>query len=420
MNRIKIKNFGPIHKGCTDSDGFIDIKKLTLFIGSQGSGKSTVAKLISTFTWIEKALMRGDYDIKWFERKGRFKNQLLRYHRLENYVGLEKAYIEYQGPVYSFYFSDNSLLIQEEGNSLFRDAKQNKYALPQIMYIPAERNFLSYIKKANELKLYSPSLQDFLTEFNNAKQAIKGFSKLPLNNTDIEYDRLNDNITIKTDQYKIRISDAASGFQSFIPLFLVSQYLADSVKSKGKEKKDPMSEEEMKRFRKSVEDIWQNENLSDEQKKIAISTLSSKFNKIAFINIVEEPEQNLFPLSQRTLLNSLLKLVNQCTENKLIMTTHSPYIINFLSIAIQGKHLKEKINGSQNSDFLFKRLNKIVPLNALIGSEDTAVYQLNETDGSIQKLPMPNGIPSDRNYLNNMLGEGNRLFDELLEIEEEL
>lgn len=57
MSRIKIKNFGPIINGNQTNDGWIDIKKVTLFIGNQGSGKSTVAKLISTFMWLEKALI---------------------------------------------------------------------------------------------------------------------------------------------------------------------------------------------------------------------------------------------------------------------------------------------------------------------------------------------------------------------------
>ena len=52
MGKIKIKNFGPIKEGYQDNDGWIDIKKVTVFIGNQGSGKSTVAKLISTFVWI--------------------------------------------------------------------------------------------------------------------------------------------------------------------------------------------------------------------------------------------------------------------------------------------------------------------------------------------------------------------------------
>lgn len=75
MSRIRINNFSPIKEGYTDNDGWIDIKKVTVFIGNQGSGKSTVAKLISTFTWIEKALVRVDYSKKWFERKNKLKNQ---------------------------------------------------------------------------------------------------------------------------------------------------------------------------------------------------------------------------------------------------------------------------------------------------------------------------------------------------------
>ena len=60
MSRIKIKNFGPLKETASVTDGWIDIKKVTVFTGNQGSGKSTVAKLVSTFTWMEKVLTRGD------------------------------------------------------------------------------------------------------------------------------------------------------------------------------------------------------------------------------------------------------------------------------------------------------------------------------------------------------------------------
>jgi hypothetical protein len=40
--------------------------------------------------------------------------------------------------------------------------------------------------------------------------------------------------------------------------------------------------------------------------------------------------------------------------------------------------------------------------------------------GSIKKLPSEYNIPSDKNFLNDLLGEGNRLFDALLEIEEDI
>ena len=53
MSKIRIKNFGPIKDGYLENDGWLDIKKMSVFIGDQGSGKSTVAKLISSFMWLE-------------------------------------------------------------------------------------------------------------------------------------------------------------------------------------------------------------------------------------------------------------------------------------------------------------------------------------------------------------------------------
>ncbi|PSL35079.1 AAA family ATPase [Chitinophaga ginsengisoli] len=412
MSRIRIKNFGPIKEGLLDNDGWIEVKKATVFIGNQGSGKSAVAKLISTFTWIEKALVRGDYDKKWFERKNKLQNQYLRYHRLENYLLDNKTEIEYRGDAYSIRYADGSLNIEEISGS--------SYSLPQIMYVPAERNFIAYVKTARELKLSSDSLKEFLTEFENAKDAMKGHVKLPINNSDIEYDKLNDTLNLRGDGYKTKLTDASSGFQSLVPLFLVSDYLAVSVKKQSDDNKEPMSSDELQRFKKGIVDIWANASLTDEQRRIALSALSSKFNKTAFVNIVEEPEQNLFPSSQWQTLQCLLEFNNMSDGNKLIMTTHSPYIINFLSIAIQADYLKDKIIEAGKQSELLPQLEKVISGKSLISSASVIVYQLNELDGTIKKLSAAEGIPTDKNYLNDMLREGNNLFDTLLEIEEEI
>src|ERR1700710_1431671 len=171
MSKIKIKNFGPIKEGYTENDGWIDIKKVTVFIGNQGSGKSTVAKLISNFTWMEKALTRGDYDKKTFEAAGVLRRYLT-YHKIENYFKnfngdrkgrmkiLDNCQIEYIGDSYSFKYSDNHLKIGENALS--------SYPLPQIMYFPADRNFLSSIDDLKTQRIFSAALSELLYEFDNS------------------------------------------------------------------------------------------------------------------------------------------------------------------------------------------------------------------------------------------------------------
>lgn len=408
MTRMRIKHFGPIGPGRLDNDGWIDFKPVTLFIGNQGSGKSTVAKLFATFSWIEKALVRGDFEKKWFERKGRFKNKFLGYHRLENYQKGETS-IEYEGDAYAISYAGGQLSIRELSNQ--------QYALPQVMYVPAERNFISYVRHTRELKLSSESLQEFLTAFDQAKQSLRGSMTLPINNIEIEYDKLNDIINLRGQGHKVRLTDAASGFQSFVPVYLVSQHLANSVQAQSKDNQPAMSADEMSRFKLGIASIFGNSDLTDEQKRVAISVLSGRFNKTAFINIVEEPEQNLFPSSQWDLLKNLLAFNHQGAQNQLVLTTHSPYIVNYLSLAIQGRQLQQRMQDCDRVDLL-PALYQLIPESALLVADEVAIYQCDEQEGRISQLGCYEGIPSDQNLLNDWLRMGNSLFDQLLELEE--
>ena len=258
MIRLRIKNFGPIKTGLIENDGWIDFSRVTIFVGNQGSGKSSIAKLFSTFSWIEKALVRGDYEKKWFERKNRLKNQSLNYHRLDHYFypqGLNTTEIEYQGEAFSMKYTQGQLVISEN--------KTDAYHLPQVMYVPAERNFIAYVRNARELKLSSDSLKEFLTEFDNAKLNMKGVLHLPINGVELEYDKLNDLINIRDKNYRLRLTDASSGFQSLVPLFLVSQNLAKTVKAQSEDNARPMSADEVDRFKRGVENIFNNKALTE-------------------------------------------------------------------------------------------------------------------------------------------------------------
>ena len=389
MSNIIIRNFGAIKERSAP----IEIKKVTFFIGNQGSGKSTVAKLIATFMWIEKALFKESYNPQWFEKNNTFRDLFLSYHRLENYLK-ENTYIQYIGSAFSITYTKGQLSFEK---------KEMVYALPQLMYVPSERNFISYMKSMRELKVASAALNDFLAAYTYAKEKMTEIP-LPINESYLLYDKDRDILYVKGEDYRVQLSEASSGFQSLVPLFLVSDYLVNSIRNKT----EPMSIEERKQFEKQIKEIYANPYFTEEQRRSAANALSEKFNKTSFVNIVEEPEQNLFPTSQRDMLYSLLKINNEITANKLIITTHSPYLVNYVSVSVEAGKLKQGVIAEKGG-----QLSEIVPINA----DDLAIYQLKEEDGTIELLDSYEGIPSDENFLNNEIGRTNELFADLLDLQ---
>ena len=409
MPKLEIHNFGPVKTGS------LDISRVTVFIGNQGSGKSTVAKLVSTFFWMEKALVRGDYTEDDFTTEDFFAERMT-YHRLSKEYYKNNPELVYEGDAYRFAYKNGSLHINKQNDA--------HYVLPQIMYVPAERSIIPSVGNAAKLKNISGALNELIIEYGNAKEAMTDLIDLPINGTHAEYAKASDMIYIRGKDYRIELSDAASGFHSLVPLYLVSRYLCNSVKSL--KNGESMSSDEKRRFEKQLEEIAVDTNLNDEQKRLARSSLGKKYNKAVFVNIVEEPELNLFPFAQRQFLYKLLEFNNTIRENetepknKVIITTHSPYLINFLSIAIYGAALSQKIAAKDKDSPLMDKLYEIIPQGALTSADDISIYQLDETSGNVSRLPMPNGIPSDKNLLNNLIQHGNDEFDKLLEIEEEL
>lgn len=408
MSQIKVKNFGPIKEGFLENDGFIDIRKVTVFIGNQATGKSSIAKLISTLSWLEKSLYRGDFKESEVIRYNRFVKKHCAYQGLKNYF-LPETEIEFRGKVFSFHFYEGKLEIHKTGT--------NDYLLPKIMYVPAERNFLSVVSQPEKLKGLPLPLYTFLEEYEKALQDTQGQIVLPVNEMKFEFQKQNKIAYIVGNDYKIRLSEASSGLQSLLPLFLVSQYLVNSLNKKRDHSKKEISREEQKRMKQEIERILANNKLSEEVKTTALEVLSAMYQNACFLNIVEEIEQNLFPKSQKDLLFKLLEFTNSKKGNQLILTTHSPYIINYLTLAIKGKAVFQKIKKTAKEEELKSELEKIIPETSCINAQDAIVYELTET-GRIKRLPTYQGLPSDENYLNNSLAAFNDSFVQLLEVEE--
>ncbi len=401
MRNIEIHNFGPI------KEGFIRIKKVTVFMGNQGSGKSTAAKLISTFAWIEKFLFKFSTTIKHPEErlKSDFK-KYLEYHRIENYLK-DDTEIVYYGDYYRIAYKDGKIRVNRNGDN---------YLLPKITYFPAERNFVSSIKKSkdsNGFKLWSQSLQEFKEIFQEAKESLKSGStiQLPISGTSIEYNKLNDILYVKGDDYKIPLSDSASGFQSFVPMYVVAEYL-----SKITEREQEMGNSEREIFIQQSTEILNNPNYTQEQKNILLSRLAGGINIQSVFNIIEEPEQNLFPSSQRNMLFELLKFNNASADNNMIITTHSPYIVGNMTLAIKAADLYNKTDDND----VKQKIAEIVPKMSSINAEDVVIYEFDDKTHTINELEHQNGLPSDNDYLNNALGDTNDLFSDLLDLEDEI
>lgn len=409
MSQIRIKNFGPIKQGFTGPDGseWMDIKKITVFIGNQGTGKSSVAKLRSTMAWLEKALTRGDFKEKDLTIYNRFKKHC-EYQKIHTYFK-DSTVIEYIGKAYSFRYVEGNISVEKNPN--------REYLFPKIMYVPAERNFVSAVDKPSLLKKLPLTLYTFLDEFEDAKQNLGKDLDLPINNAKFEYRKQSKVSWIVGEDYEVKLSEASSGLQSFVPLFLVTRHLAESINKEDDASVKSISIEEENRIKKEIATILSNRNLSEDVKQASLEYLSSRFRYSNFINIVEEPEQNLFPSSQRSTLYHLLIYANINSGNELLLTTHSPYIINYLTLSVKAGNVLQKAENTANHEDLKELIYQIVPKGATILSNDLVIYELDEKGGII-KLGDYKGLPSDENYLNESLAESNESFAELLKIED--
>ena len=61
-----------------------------------------------------------------------------------------------------------------------------------------------------------------MNEYINALRSIEGSERLPLEGGyEVVYDKLNKVASLKGKDFKVRISESASGFQSLVPVILV-------------------------------------------------------------------------------------------------------------------------------------------------------------------------------------------------------
>lgn len=351
--------------------------------------------------------MRNLITEKYLTQHSRFRTKYAKYNGIDGYFN-DDTELVFTGFHYKFYYKNGTLTIAER-------KQDNSFSIAKVMYVPAERCILGSFDHPTELKnlknLNEP-ISDFLDEYGDAKKENKTGYVMPFGGMGFEYDMLNDIPKLKNDTLDIKLSTASSGYQSSLPLLLVSKYLSDMVNSLSNSK---LTDKEKKDLQKEVEKIVKDDSLTEDVKMALLRNVSSRYRYSHFINIVEEMELNLFPSSQKSVLYELIKDANKLDANKLVLTTHSPYVINYLTLAIKAWQLK---NREGITEELLADIHRIVPEGCDVRDADVAIYQLH--DGMVESLSDYEGLPSDDNFLNIGLESTNASFDALLEIEESM
>lgn len=358
MRKLTINKFGPV------LNAELELKAVNLLIGEQSIGKSTIAKLISIMTdifslalvirsghigWIDQLKTYGldiyskdDYSIQ-YEWDEKDIHLVLTITKDSAYTSFTKGEVSISDndQILKTLFGLKPIFHQEQYQSQVRAALENangKEATKEVIsssqqlvynsiYIPAERNFFSFFSKAlPALNLVNESiprnLLRFSLDYQNAK-ATYGSYDSSLLNVSYEFDGSDDYFIDHTSRKKYHLSYASSGIQSTMPLLLVVEFA--------------VNKREYSSF------------------------------------VIEEPETNLFPDKQVSLLRHILKTVNKGGRT-LTITTHSPYLLSALNNSLfAGLMIKSYGEGIR------KDISEIIDKDCFLTSEECSVYSLGES-----------------------------------------
>ncbi len=212
--------------------------------------------------------------------------------------------------------------IEVTANTFLSDytLSNNKDAINPI-FIPTERIFFPTFSRSifglinNNISL-PKWLIAFGSKFERARSSLRKF-RIEFLNVAYEFDGNNDYISV-SEKVKIRLSRASSGLQSLVPMILVIQYNTESGKGKN-------------------------------------------------LFVIEEPELNVYPSSQKDLIEFIVSRINR-SGDKIIIITHSPYLLTAIDNLVQAQ------NTVNLDKFILKEVNDLVPESVWIDFDRVSCY----------------------------------------------
>jgi energy-coupling factor transporter ATP-binding protein EcfA2 len=142
-----------------------------------------------------------------------------------------------------------------------------------------------------------------------------------------------------------------------------------------------------------------------------IAHVLSKDNKRQHLLFIEEPETHLFPKTQSKILEFLVSSTTPFESNKLIITTHSPYLMVKLNVFLKAGQLSKHIEKQDE-------ISKIVPRDCWLTEDQLAVYCIK--DGVLESIIDKEDGLIDADYLDQISETISEEFTSLLEIESEI
>ncbi|MDE5571573.1 MAG: ATP-binding protein [Prevotella sp.] len=321
MASLHLKNFGPV----VDSTN-IQLTPMMILIGRQSAGKSTFMKVLCFCRWIEKKIMVSTDDlVSQYTHYSRFVKELKQFHRLNDEYFNENTELMYDGDNISIEYKGvnaNAKIVRKKS---FAEDRFNT----KLSYIPAERNLVSAIQNVDKTYKATESnvLFNFIYEWNEAKSpytserpfklaATGGFSYVNKSGADV---------LVREDGMETPAFYASSGMQSVMPLDVMTNYITERV--------------------------GQNASLSmHERTEISKTDKDYSYRRLRYQSaqlFIEEPEQNLYPESQKLVVMSLSRSLKKALDNgteksMVVMTTHSPYVMSVVNVLLIAAIVEEK------------------------------------------------------------------------------
>lgn len=357
MKTLTIHHIGPIRHVV------LALKRVNVVIGPQSAGKSCILKIACFCAWAEKRIQleQGKNGFADFDY---VRENLLVFHKLTSFLH-EDSRVEYKSDFLSF-----TIDFQKESFELRWGSTKKRfgYKRPRISYIPAERNLVASIPNWFDVKMDSTNLKSFIADWTYAHRLCGAEEALPVLDLGVSffYDKQTDHdyVLLGGDK-RVDLTDASSGLQSVVPMWVYLDYLfrkqyspnemlSSKTETENEEIAQHIYESKYKKaLRQTAGDgdvyigkvgltkrMFASRHDFEEFKQLVSAYTQTSHSDI----YLEEPEQNLFPLTQVELVYELLAKTAP-RRDCLFIATHSPYILYALNNCMMGYRVKDKMPG---------------------------------------------------------------------------